>query len=84
MKTIFKYHIEFNDVVEIPEGGQVLSFQYQNDKPTIWVLVDPTNKPVKRKFSINGTGWELPDDGMDYIGTTQDGGFVWHLFELSK
>ena len=83
MRTIYKYQLEPSSEVEIPEGGKVLTFQYQNGIPTIWVLVDTSNPPVKRKFLIQGTGWELPDYNMNYIGTAQQGRFlVWHLFEI--
>ena len=85
MRTIYKYQLELSSEVEIPEGGKVLTFQYQNGIRTIWVLVDTSNPPVKRKFLIQGTGWELPDYDMEYIGTAQQGVlFVWHLFELSN
>lgn len=92
MKIIYKYQLEpSNQVyqlepsiqVEIPEGGEVLTFQYQNEIPTIWVLVDTSKPLVKRTFVFQGTGWELPDYDMKYIGTAQQGRFlVWHLFEV--
>lgn len=81
MKTIYKYRIDFDKTLELPEGSEVLSFQYQDEKPTIWVLVDTTKPLVKRHFSIYGTGWEVAEEGLKFIGTAKEDVFIWHLFE---
>lgn len=67
----------------MPLDAEICTFEYQNGIPCIWAIVDPDVLKVTRRFRIFGTGHELP--GLDeccYVGTTQDGPFVWHLFEL--
>jgi hypothetical protein len=47
-------------------------------------LVNPEEEPEPRHFEIFGTGNPFPVDvGSDrrFIGTFQENGFVWHLFE---
>lgn len=84
MKRIYKYPLEFvahPQLVMLPEGATVIHFAMQGETPTIWVLVDP-DSPMKeaRNFVIVGTGYDL-DKELHYIGTTQHGAFVWHLFK---
>jgi len=84
--TIWKYPLPWPPIsdiidIDIPQGANVLHFETQNDKPYIWVLVDP-HKPTKpRRFVLVGTGHPSPETG--YIGTTamMGGRLVVHLFE---
>ncbi len=83
MKTIWKYKINPDNNLEIPQGGIVLSVQTQEDQPCMWVLVDSFNKNELRKFKAYGTGHQLPENSGKYIGTFQveNGSLVFHLFE---
>lgn len=85
---IFKYEIPIKDKfdLELPVYSKILSFQVQNGKPYIWVLLD--DKQVlpllrHRYFTLVGSGHEFDHhpDVMKYIGTIQLDSFVWHLFE---
>ena len=82
---IFKYEIPIKDKfdLELPKHSKILSFQVQNEKPYIWVLLDETKVLKHRYFTIVGTGheFEYHPDIMIYIGTIQMGSLVWHLFE---
>lgn len=90
---IFKYEVPIKDnffidcfTLDLPANSKILTFQAQNNKPFIWVLVDQDNPPVTRYFTINGTGYEIEYpvlDALIYIGTIQmsNGALVWHLFE---
>jgi hypothetical protein len=85
-RTIWKFPLVIDDrqVVNIPTYGEILSVQVQNGTPCIWVLVNPEEEPEPRHFEIFGTGNPFPVDvGSDrrFIGTFQENGFVWHLFE---
>lgn len=86
MKEIWKFEVFIEDRFEIamPKGSEIIAFQTQGDKPYIWAIVDPKNKPVLRNFSIKGTGHQFEDPG-EYIGTIQQlhGVLVWHLFEIT-
>lgn len=83
MKKIFKYplKVEGEQKITMPEKAKILSFQFQDDTPCIWAMVDPTAKVEARTFYILGTGHEVPPlFFFNYIGTAQHNGFVWHLF----
>lgn len=84
---IFKYEIPIKDefVLGLPIHCKILSFQVQNEKPFICVLVDPAKSLRPRYFCLRGTGHDIDyhPDLMKYIGTVQmaDGALIWHLFE---
>lgn len=82
---IYKYPLIANGrsfiTLELPWDAVPLSFQMQNDIPTLWVeMKQTTANLVKRTFLCVGTGISF-EGKWNYIGTTQDGGFVWHLYE---
>lgn len=87
METIYKYTVEVDDAVfvRMPRGAQVLCVQMQNGVPCIWTLVNTANEKVDRKFAWRGTGHDcesiVDDDGI-YVGTIQEQGLVFHLFDL--
>ena len=84
MKTIWKYEINITDeqTIMMPKGSRTLSFQLQNGIPCIWAVVEPNVEKEKRKFFIAGTGNPFPCEiNAMFIGTIQNNGFVWHLFE---
>lgn len=86
MKTIFKFAIPITDlqVVNMPEGAEVLTAQMQGSELCLWALVDPEADRKPRQFRIAGTGHKLPADPGAYIGTAQmhGGQLVWHVFEV--
>lgn len=83
MKTIWKYEIPFTGdfALEIPDDCTFLSVQLQNGKPMMWLQVDTSNETVPMKFCAYGTGWEMPEEPGDYLGTYQlNNGLVFHLY----
>jgi hypothetical protein len=70
-------------VVQMPLDAEVMCFDFQDDMPCIWAIVDPDVLLVPRIFEIFGTGHQIPGitEGC-YVGTSQQRPFVWHLFEL--
>ncbi len=85
-KTIWKYELNNNaiQVIEMPEGAEILCVQNQLNKPCIWVLVNPEARKEERGIEVFGTGWKIDTDvHRRYIGTFQDlsGNLVWHAFE---
>ena len=98
--VIFKYPIlpglyRGDSELDLPLGAQVLTFQEQNDTPTLWVRFDKAQQTTqKRKFRVVFTGEdfetaslstrnyarELPHYG--YIGTCTCNGLVLHCFEV--
>jgi hypothetical protein len=83
VKQIWKYKVE--NVIEMPLDAEILDVQLQNGQmfnACIWAKVNPENELEKRKFVVIGTGHSFDDTNHKYIGTYQDGPFVWHLFEI--
>ena len=88
MRTIFKYPLEVTDNEQkmlMPEGARVVNVGTQLDGFVyLWALVDSSSRPFSvttiRTFVIVGTGHPIPD-GVEYVGTVQQGPFVWHVLE---
>lgn len=71
--------------VELPEGSDVLRFARDPNGQglAIWALVSPDAPTVPRDFEVFGTGHEIGNmTNKRYIGTCDDGPFVWHLIEI--
>jgi hypothetical protein len=81
--------------VEMPTGAKLLTMRFQRnrairfqeDKFYFWALVFPPSPKVKRRFICTGTGHPIDPNlvpKLNYVGTdiTEDGAFVWHLFEI--
>ena len=84
--VIWKYPLQIKkvQVLQMPEGSQILCVQVQNNTPTLWACVDDSAQIVDRSILMAGTGHEFHGfDASEYIGTVQtDGGsFVWHCFD---
>jgi hypothetical protein len=84
MKSIFKFPLQLraNQTVEMQPDAEILSVQKQNETITIWAVVDPEVEMIQRRFRIAATGEEFTDEGLEYIGTVQLSGLVWHIFEV--
>ena len=90
-KVIWKFELNTkgNQEIKLPLDYEVLALQIQNNKPCIWVLVDPDKSKETEVFEIYGTGHPIYYDiGIDrkYVGTWQEqnGMLVWHLFKQRK
>lgn len=48
----------------------------------VWFLSDDTKPPLVRTMRVFGTGQDLPDEPLRYLGSavTAGGSLVWHLF----
>jgi len=71
---------------DMPKGAEILTFQLQDgDMPVFWAAVVPSFPLEERTFILLGTGITYNFDGREtYIGTIQNGLFVWHLFEVKN
>lgn len=81
--TIYEYKLEFVDLQEvmIPDGSTILSVQSQGGNICFWAIVEPSLPLVTKKFRIFGTGHPMNEVPNIFIGTVQQGPFVWHIFE---
>jgi hypothetical protein len=85
MRTIHKYELFPETVLDIPRGATVLSVQVQREKPYLWAEVDTSNELTKRKFIGVGTGHTIPSEArLSFIGTVQleGGALVFHIYEV--
>lgn len=87
-KTIWKFELgPWETVVSLPKGSKILHIGNQFNGICIWVLVDKYVKEFEKvTFTAYGTGFELPDDPGEYLGTVplQDGIFIWHVFRKKE
>lgn len=86
MQRVFKYGVECADTftIELPKNASILSLQIQNYMPYIWVLVNEEMPMETRRFRLVGTGHDIKERIIEFIGTfqMQDGKLVFHLFEI--
>lgn len=85
MRTIWKYEVQGDDVIEVPAGAKVLSAQMQGMKLCVWFQVDSLNSPQKRTVQVFPTGVApLPTELGEYAGTVQiaSGALIYHVFVL--
>lgn len=74
-------------VIDMPEGAEVLTVQVHTRAPTIWAIVDASADMVPRFFRMFNTGDDVKHpESMRYVGTCQRDVFmsehlVYHLFE---
>lgn len=83
MKRIYKYQLSITRVQEVvmPTGAKLLTAQMQGGMICVWAMVREGAELVKRRFSIVGTGHQSDLSEKNYVGTVQDDGFVWHVFD---
>lgn len=84
MKTIWKFTLQPECELEMPKGAELLSVREQGEDICLWALVDPTADKEVRRFRGFGTGHDVPDQPMKFIGTAHlhGGSLVFHVFEL--
>lgn len=84
MKTIWKYTLQPECTLDMPKDAEVLSVREQGEDICLWALVDPNAEKEPRKFVGFGTGHDVPDHPMKFIGTAHlhGGSLVFHVFEM--
>lgn len=87
-KQIWKYELEIveSQCVHIPQGGRILSVQWQPNQLCLYAMINPGEKLKEaRTILIFATGREIDSriEESAFIGTVQTHGgkLVWHLFE---
>lgn len=82
MKTVHKYELlrQAEQEIGTRAGASFLSAQMQRGIICVWAIVEDTGRTVSRRIYIVGTGQDVPPH-IGFIGTVQDGLFVWHIFD---
>ena len=84
MKTVWKFRLEPEILIDMPTGAELLSVHGIGHDIFVWALVDPDALTEERRFLVFGTGHAIHDDmSMRFVGTAiLDGGsLVFHVFE---
>lgn len=87
MITVYKYIIDPNSPsIMINDKAEILSITFQGNELCLWAKVDTNNKLVSRNFNIYGTGHEIRNESLAFIGTAFLGSMslVFHVFEKIK
>ncbi len=82
MKTIHKFTLKHvaKQTVDLPHFSRVLSVQAQGADICMWVELVPSEDKYPQEVFIVGTGHKVPNEVNSYLGTTQQNGFVWHIY----
>ena len=85
-KTVWKFTLQWDTVLDLPEGARVLRVNEQEGCVCLWALVDPQAPLEARHFVAFGTGHPIPDNlPLVFFGTVfLPGGLVIHVFEVVK
>lgn len=96
MRAIYKYNFNLQDasIIKTHKLIRILEFGTQNPghgSLCMWAIVDPETEPDCniQHLKIFGTGHPLPDEAgndmkLPYLGSVQDGQFVWHIFDAGR
>lgn len=82
--VIWKYELALKgeQTISLPQGAEILSVGVQAGGIFIWAMVQPDAPIENRTLEIAGTGTPIdPGVARKFIGTVQQGSFVWHAFE---
>lgn len=84
-RTIWKFPLLNGTTrINVSKCAEPLTVQIQEGLPCLWIDTDPNAEQVERAFTRVGTGWDMPTDTLEYIGTFQEGQFVWHIYEVLR
>jgi hypothetical protein len=86
MKTIWKYPVGFYgpNHISLPADAKILHVDRRDHishAVAFWAEVNPSIPSEIRSFQVVGTGHQISPN-MEHIGTTIDGSYVWHLYEV--
>jgi hypothetical protein len=77
-KVIYKFDLTKPEVL-IQNEWVFRAMQMQDGRPCFWAEVDLENESKWYAVSVVGTGHALPKYDY-YVGTIQEGPFVWHFY----
>jgi hypothetical protein len=93
-KLIYRFEIPIFELdeaghftLEMPVGSRILHLDLQDrapHHPSMWVACDPQREPIEHHFYVIGTGHgHTAIDYGDHVGTFQQAGYVWHVYETT-
>lgn len=93
MRSIWKFKVDPEKPVEMPAGARLLSVAFQGDDLCVWAEVDPDAPKVQRRFTVVGTGHDLPSAPGEFVGTAHTdgiagifgfGALVFHVYDQGE
>lgn len=72
-------------VIKLPPLAKVVHVATQGNSvaPVLWIEQDSELPATEtRTFRFFGTGHPIPADGVEHVGSTIAGQFVWHVYEV--
>lgn len=85
MRTIYKQELDIRDIqiITVPFGAKMLYLDKQKDTICVWYECETKNPYEERTIYCFGTGHEIPNIGLRYIGSTMmlNGEVVFHYYE---
>jgi hypothetical protein len=81
---VYKYKIlPDKPAMQLHKGSEILHVGVQNREFYLWALVNPEEHVEVRLITVYGTGWpiNMAFGSYKHLGTIQEDGFVWHIFE---
>jgi hypothetical protein len=85
MRRMLKYKmadVGGGAVHHMPSGAAIKMIGMQHDELYAWASTSP-GPTVERHFITVGTGHNIREDA-EYVGSCQDGNYVWHVFEVPR
>jgi len=81
-KTIWKYKLDIVDeqFIEMHQYSKLLSVAMQGNELCLWAVVEPERDMGTVQIRIFGTGNPVYFGSLPFLGTVQEGRFVWHVF----
>lgn len=93
MKTVWKFPLFTGEgpfgmygerEIEAPFGTQFIYVAHQHGQLCLWGVVEDQTALETVELYVSGTGTELPESGLDYIGSSWQDPFVWHVWKKRK
>ena len=82
-EVIYKYPLELGtNHVSLPARAKILTVNCK-DGIHLYAIINRNQETVTRKFLVIGTGtYFVNTKNYEYIGTVEEGIYIWHIFEV--
>lgn len=84
IKTIWKFPFDLAEVIKItaPEGARPLRVGLDPmGQACVWCEVNPDAPSSLLILFLVGTGSLIPSAAESYVGSYNDGSYVWHIYD---
>ena len=82
-RTIYKYPLTRLTTLEL-YNPKVVHVGMQGDEAFVWIEQDLGFANTKLTLLIIGTGHQVPEAGVEHVGTFMDGPYVWHVYKRQE